>query len=320
MNTVTFSRLNILKNCTAMRTLPWVEATGEAAGRGTRIHEGIVKRMAGEPTMLEHGEEQCVSSAVAWLQEQGYDNIQHEVAYSLSPDGTVRRLLNTEHRDYGPLLEGEVPGTLDIVASKGGAYTVIDWKTGNEVEEPAVNWQLLAGASAVARIFSLSEVEVVVAYVRSDHVYAARDTVSQLTLDNFRLRLRERMSMSGLPAPGQHCRYCPAAAACPAQTSTLALLAAGPKWTTEYLGELNDSLMVEGLAGLKAAIETVESALKARARESGGIHLSDGKVWREKTRVMPRFNRAKAEEMLGPERAAECLEKREELYFAKVKA
>lgn len=312
MNTITASRLNILKNCVAMRTLPWLESESDAGNRGTRVHEGIVKRIQGEPTMLDFAEEQQVSSAVAWLHAQGYQNIQHEVAYSLSPEGTVRRILTAGHRDYGPLLEGEVPGTLDVVADQ---KVVIDWKTGNEVDTPAHNWQMLFGGAALARLYNLDEVELIVAYVRSDHVWADRAKVSRLTLDAFWEQLKLKMRETGDPSPGAHCRYCPAAHGCPSQKATLATVAPGPQWTTECLSELNDSMMVERLPGLKAAIEKIEDALKARAP----IYLSNGKVWKQAVRTMSRFNRQKAEELLG-ERAAECIEKKEELYFRQVKA
>src|SRR6185436_18812152 len=240
MNTVTSSRLNILKHCQAMRVLPSYEDSGKDAQRGTRIHEGIVKRLRDEPTMLDFEEEQCVSSAVAWLHAQGYDNVQTEVAYSLSPEGTTRRILNTEHRDYGALVLGEVPGTLDVVADH---RVVIDWKTGQETEDPATNWQLLFGGAALANVYSLDEVELIIAYVRPDHVYAVRAKVPRLTLDSFRAQMHQLMKQEGIPMPGQHCRYCPAAAACPAQRTALATFGGSAKWTTEYLSELNDSLM-----------------------------------------------------------------------------
>ena len=315
-NQITSSRLNILKNCQAMRVLPWYEDVGKDAQRGTRIHEGIVKRLNGEPSMLEQEEEQCVSSAIAWLNQQGYENVQTEVAYSLSPDGTTRRILTTKHRDYGPLLPGEVPGTLDVVADH---RAVIDWKSGQETEEPHLNWQMLFGGAALAKVYSLDEVELILAYVRSDHVWAVRAKVPRLTLDAFRAQLHHLMTQEGIPMPGQHCRYCPAAAACPAQRKALATFGGSAQWTTEYVSELNDSLMVEQLPGLKAAVEAVEKSLKLRAGTEG-IHLSDGSIWKQKVRVMPRFNRAKAEGFLTPEQAAECVEKREELYFTKVKA
>jgi hypothetical protein len=318
MNTVTSSRLNILKNCNAMLVLPWTEgSSGRDAQRGTRVHEGIVKRVNKEPTMLDFDEERMVSAAVTWLLARNYKEIRQEVAYSLSLDGTVRRILNTEHRDYGPLTTGEVPGTLDVVTvDQDGLHEVIDWKTGNEVEEPGTNWQLLFGASCLARLYSLDEVKVTIAYVRGDHVYAVSEKVGRLTLDKFRASLNARMDVTGAPLgamapqPGQHCRYCPAAPRCPKQQQAIlavdpgaAELGASPTfaWTTELLSPENDALMVE------------------RAIKQGGIPLANGKVWKQKIRVMPRFLRARAEEMLGPERAAECIEKKEELYFTQVK-
>lgn len=334
MNIITSSRLNILRACKAITLLPWVEGTsGRDAQRGTRVHEGIVKRVNKEPTMLDFDEERMVSAAVTWLLARNYKEIRQEVAYSLSLDGTVRRILNTEHRDYGPLTTGEVPGTLDVVAvEQDGLHEVIDWKTGNEVEEPGTNWQLLFGGSCLARLYSLDEVKLTIAYVRGDHVYSVSEKVTGLTLDRFRAQLRDRLDVGGLkanqllPEPGQHCRYCPAAVACPKQQQAITAVdpealaeAPGFAWTTELLSPENDALMVERLPGLKGAIDAIEKALKERAIAQGGIHLSNGKVWKQKIRVMPRFLRARAEELLGPERAATCIEKKEELYFAQVK-
>lgn len=319
MNQLTSSRLNILKNCQAMQWLPWVEESSKGGQRGTRIHEGIVKRIAYEPTMLDYEEEQCVTSAVAWLRDQDFDQVSTECAYSLLPDGTVRRILNTEHRDYGLLTPGEVPGTLDVVARKGSKHFVIDWKSGQEAEAPDSNWQMLFGGAAVSRMYDLTEVELVLAYVRPDHVYAVRETVSVLALHAFRSALSRALLAKDGPTTGSHCHYCPAVTACPAQAKAITTLAPGPKWTVEYVSELNDSMMVEHLPGLKAAIERVEDALKERAKSSGGIMMSDGKVWKQKVRVMPRFSRATAESFLTPEQAAQCVEKREELYFTKVR-
>jgi hypothetical protein len=179
-----------------------------------------------------------------------------------------------------------------------------------------------------ARLLGVDEIEVGIAYVRDDHVWYVSEKVSSLTLDRFRVALQQAMGKHTTrlnPTPGVHCRYCPAAVGCPAQQQ--AIKAVEPAymeddafaWTTKCLSVDNDAKMVERLPGLKAAIEAVEKALKERAIAAGGIRLGNGKTWKQKVRVMPRFLRAKAEELLGPERAAECVERREELYFTQVK-
>jgi hypothetical protein len=336
-NIITGSRLNILNNCPGMLTQPWVSGeSGRDAQRGTRIHEGIVSRYRGEPTMLEFDEERNVASAVTWLRQQPFSQIQFEVAYSMSRDGTVRRILTAEHRDYGELTEGEVPGTLDVVAVReGGRHVIIDWKTGNEVESPAENWQLLLGGLCRSRFYDLDEVELGIAYTRGDYVWYDSAVVPRLTLDLFERQLRERMDgdNSGDLRAGKHCKYCPAAMGCPKQQQALAKAPLPTElaesddfvWTTEAPGTTlpdgrvvpanNDVQMLLRLPAVGKALEAAEKAIKARAGAAGGIDLGNGKVYRQGTRQMPRFVRSKAEELLGPERYAECVTKREELYF-----
>ena len=311
-----------------MRTSKWTEGeSGRDAQRGTRIHEGIVKRVRREPTMLDFDEERSVTAAVNWLFSREFKEVRHEVAYSLSRDGTVRRILNTEHRDYGPLTSGEVPGTLDLVCiDDTGLHYVIDWKTGNEVDEPGANWQLLFGACCLARIYDLDEVEVGIAYVRGDHVWYTSEKIGRLTLDRFEKQLRFAMdNASEQYNSGSHCRYCPAAVGCPKQQKSIVALDSEAiesddfVWTTEFISVANDGKMVERLAGVKHALEEVEKKLKERARASGGIRLSNGKIWKESVRMMPRFQKSKLEALLTPEQIASCIEKREELYFVQKK-
>ena len=110
---------------------------------------------------------------------------------------------------------------------------------------------------------------------------------------------------------GEHCRYCPALGACPetgraVQAATVSWsgerkveLPARAVFTTEFVSKENDARLVEEISAIKKMLESVEDALKERAKLAGGVVLPSGKIWKPVLCRRTALDREKVEEYLG---------------------
>src|SRR5690606_19225784 len=145
--------------------------------------------------------------------------------------GDVRELA-CEDRDYGDLAREETPGTFDVVIAGYNTAEVWDYKTGKTpVPPPDVNPQLLHGALCVAETIAPRAERFVLGIqtiVEGDIISNAA-VVDRWALDEHESRIRQaqRVALRVVDAisageqpevnPGAWCRFCAAAAACPAK-------------------------------------------------------------------------------------------------------
>ncbi len=194
--------------------------------------------------------------------------------------------------------------TADWVREDGDAVEVGDLKTGfaGHVLHPRENLQMLAGGYAAAKVSGKKVAVLRIVIAREDEfvpLFARVDDFEPILAEMREIHFRTRLPSPAVP--GEHCSFCPALGVCP-QTTQLAAIEGGPRWTTELVSLENDQKMVMHLPMLKKAIDAIEDALKRR----GPVELPNGKVWRETHKKMTILDKGKVEAMLG-ERYQQCL-------------
>jgi hypothetical protein len=208
------------------------------------------------------------------------------MAYDLASD-TARIVESAGERDYSGRRSTEVIGTFDVV----GAGYVDDLKTGQP--ENAHVEQLLLGALCIAR-HGIHEVGAGFVFLREDRVWRQAYEFDSIELDAFADWLRERDAVTpgSAPNPGSHCRYCPAAATCPATQQALARVVAetpvlpSPHRLPLHASEITSPEHAAWTYGQLRAVKQIEAhvwaALRAYA-ERAPIDLGGGRVWGRKT-------------------------------------
>ncbi len=128
---------------------------------------------------------------------------------------------------YSSATAYEIPGTTDVAAidRKRKRGVVVDWKGWEEVGLATVNLQTTGYATALARLFKLDEVTVVIAYLGEgkQHVDIAvldepnfKLYQSQIKALNLRIADARRAPLEHVKI-SRHCRWCNAFEDCPAQ-------------------------------------------------------------------------------------------------------
>lgn len=215
MTRITASKLDLAFECLHWTTLDYKDVSGRAAVIGTAFHELAAK---GEHTQILSGDETDALQKRwdGWL-KHGLPLVpqdsQAEVAYALSPDGTIRVLGHDIGRAYEEHGAGpdDICGSVDVV----GTDRVIDYKTGSPRGEAQESWQLRFAAIAAgverAEFHYVSEA----GRVKVDR---ADYTEKRLAIDLNKLvqLARRKRSDHAAPVYGAHCDelYCPARAMC----------------------------------------------------------------------------------------------------------
>lgn len=295
----TASSLDRALACPASCALPQVKTTSEHADNGTAVHAFIVRaREVGRDAALaevpEESRDFCAQLPLDELPAGG----RHELAYAWNyVTGEARILGCGTSRDYSDVTPEEYCGTADLIGAKDGRGVVDDWKSGRYVGEPGTAAQLLLAALALVSIDpSMEEVEVAFFYLRDDGTFFPdRAIVDRFDLAAFAERLKElprriehaRQVIESGRQPdvnnGPWCRYCPAAAACPAKTALARSFGAELATIREKVGAL--SPVEAGKVYAKALeykdlVDEVIAGLKDVARVHP-LELPDGRVLRE---------------------------------------
>jgi hypothetical protein len=289
---ITFSKLDRLERCAASHALPQVYSEGVHAARGSAIHAYLCALSLGtsrEVALAAVPEEHRTLCAALDAPQAGTPEL--AVAWSFET-GEARALGVNVGRDY-ETRDGEIAGTLDLLVD-GEPPEVIDYKAGFlDVAPPASNLQLGAQALSVARLRGAAEVKATVRKIKDDGTTEDRSHV----LDVFALvevearikeivrytRRAERLVRAGQTpdvAEGEHCRWCPARAACPAKVGALVQLRK-PDGLAQRFEALLGEAPAEALAlyeRAEEAMKTIRGQLYAFAREQP-ITLPDGQVF-----------------------------------------
>jgi hypothetical protein len=217
------------------------------------------------------------------------------VAYDLAADKA--RLLGLGIGRTYETTATELAGTIDLQIVEGGTRaTVVDYKRWEDVGAPDENEQTMFYALATARLLSLSEVTLVVAYVTEDEhgdIVLIRPLVTrvvdELDLDAFAHRLRwiagRVAEQAGRATPdvreSRHCRRCNAVNECPAKVALIRRVVSGAESNyLESMLPLNEETAAIAwvqVGHAKNLLGRVTRALYAFAKERP-FKLPDGRI------------------------------------------
>ena len=284
MNRVTASASARLLQCSGHARLPWVRSSSAAAENGNRCHKLM------ETNDHEQDPQTAAAHAAwtAWLDANGFrapGACQKEWAMALDMETRrVRPIGNGEHRDYSMATPTELCGTADVCGHIGeglGRHPfVLDWKFGQEPvdadsaqmrtlavmlgrmepEQPAAVWCIVVQSPPEGHAVVRARL------VEWDDLTAHADMLAHAWNEAREAHMLQR---------GAECKYCPAAASCPAQLSAMGAIVGvqGPgPITLERAGQI----WAEAKQA-KKRLEAIEDECRRLAEEAGGLPLPGGK-------------------------------------------
>ncbi len=240
---ISFSSIERAFACPVSTKLPQHPHTGAPAIQGTKNHtrtEDSIHDGTAPPQILSLLE--------------GCLEYHTEVSYAIDVDnGNARRIGEGLSRDYGPLSESEIPGTLDLEVVFNDYVLVVDWKSRQRVTEASDNWQIACQAYSVYKHYG-KPVRAGLMYL--DNLEQDFADFGAIKLSGVMRRLYEGMNdvytalATDTPQSGPWCGYCNALLSCPTTKAALALLANG------------EDVPYYTLKKLKNALELAEEKLK----------------------------------------------------------
>jgi hypothetical protein len=270
--------------CRASSVLPrsWAHTTYSDAGQDVHAH---LERLAGGMDVAEslalvlpEHRQTCEDLDLAKLAAELAMAAEVTLAYHPGTD-TARIVGQRLARDYSAVAADEVPMTLDLlgVDLDRRRGEVKDYKSGfaRYVPPTSLNWQILGGALALARLYDLDTVEGELIFTRTGrrdrHEFSSSDFL--LASDELRethdraLRDREahKRGEHVEPTEGPHCRYCPSFSFCPAKINLARAALAGE------IAQPTREDAARALPRIRAArklLEKIEEAIEEDARTS----------------------------------------------------
>lgn len=294
---LTASQLDRAAACPASFALPAVAfPPSDASARGTEIHrflEAAVTR-GREAALLDVPEDApwraTCEGIDTGLVTGGAERVECEVKFAYKPQTDTARQLSGGARDYAAAA-GEIAGTVDLIVTReDGTTAVVDYKTGRQPVHAAESGQMRLLGLAVARARGLEGVCVSIVRVIDDGTLGfdevwlgpddldriarhVRSTVSRVAA------AREAVSAGVTPdvAVGNHCVFCPAYRACPANIG-LAKEVLTSSGMAENISELSPSqagAVWEWTVRARRVLEEIEQGLRAYV-DNEPIPLPDG--------------------------------------------
>lgn len=290
------SQLDRAVACPASLTLPVIEQPkSDVATRGIVLHKfmEVARTPEARATALAAiADEETRSIAEAIDVSVVPEGAEAEVAFGWDPATDTGRRYDITDRGYPD--DGLVHGTADLVFTDGDDHVVHVWdfKTGRIAVSPDT-WQLKFLALAACRFSGATQARVSIMQLGfSGKWFQATEEYGPWDLDEFAATLQQLPARAATASfsPGDHCRYCPSIAYCPAQsalarsivqTSELPVAQDLPgavmALTLEQAGELWPKVQ-----RAEALIESIKDALKTRARQQP-LPLPDGREVKEIT-------------------------------------
>lgn len=274
MKLPTASQLDRAKRCPASCVLPQTENVSEWNERGGATHTYLLSESRGKA----HHVPPDHRAYVERIKEEEVPRGIYEISFAMDLESGLARVLGRNLPDYKGAHPQEVCGTADIFKSEGAYVYIGDVKTGlaHHVPPPQENLQLGFLALAASRVENKDK-----ALVEILHIMETGDVKKEgVFLDGWKLdaievelvhtigRVREAAAIvaaAGVPpvVTGPHCKFCPAFAACPAQTALVKLMAAGGR---DLEKQIMEALTVE-TAGRAYAMYKNAQELLNRVRD-----------------------------------------------------
>jgi hypothetical protein len=294
----TASKIGRLSACQwwAREGVPWVDHGSAAADLGTRVHAAIEADLTGRWRRVDDAVEPYVRSYVAWRDRVRGETLvatERPLALDLAT-GDARELPRGEHREYVDRQPSDVVGTADTVwVDSDDGYVVDDIKTGRpeNVDDVTGNAQMRTLGLLWARHLKVDNIRVRLVFVSPFQTYAESTELDAFDLDAWEGRLQEweRTIPQSEPTPGSHCRYCPAAAACPVATQAIATVE--PTRTrlpvvarsADITSPAHARDQYETLRAVKAATDQAWEALRRWVDEHGPVDVGEGRTYGART-------------------------------------
>ena len=265
------SELPRLAICPTSAALPRIDRVTARSERGSVVHAFLAD-------YLRDGDEAYKSVPEAYRSDC------HAIDVSRLPVGVGTVAVEVKLDRKG------MTGTADVVGLTDSAVVVIDWKTGWADQAPArEHRQLLWYAIAAAEKHGMREAIISITRIRDD----GRVWTDIATLDCFDLdaaaadideviRRANQANAGDKVTTGDHCKYCPAFANCPATKAVVGLLATDPRMVDEEVRlDLTPSNAARAWDRIKLAervIDDAKVALKTFAETVGPFTLDNGNV------------------------------------------
>ena len=289
--------------CPASFALPQVaEESSREARRGTTVHAFLRMVLTGEASreealalvpMGDPGREACEAADLEVLPRGGL----HEVAMAWDLEADVVRVLGYNiGRDYeahGADRARELVGSFDLVGDLRDARVfVFDFKTGRPAVSARDSWQLRLGAVMWAKHRGADEALTGHLIVNDDVRWdlweidglALKGYEAQARQQAWRLlKQRRAASLNAADvAEGDHCKYCPAWARCPAKTGLISNMATIVRTggTTAYLEPATAAVAWRMLDKYDEIAKRMRAEIEKHAARAP-IDLGDGYELRE---------------------------------------
>jgi RecB family exonuclease len=292
-NLPSFSQWNRATACPASETLPHVRIQNAHASEGTALHAFM-------QIYLESGWDRDAALRFMQANHAAY----YDAALALPVDMLTwparaaaevacRVNLLTGAAEVGVELGGhraypqarpawEVWGTLDVVGDIAGRTVIVrDYKFGfDPQDQPGESWQMRLAAMAVfgdrVNFPHVESVETQIVTVRDGLFHVDPHVFTRAACDAYR---QEALAIAaalyagdtGTPTTGDHCTYCPAFKACPAQVGLLMQLVSGE----EVADGLALAEQVRAIDRARKVLDKTHKEMKALALREP-IDLGDG--------------------------------------------
>lgn len=251
------------------------DTMGAAADEGVRLH-ALAERLADGHTVPSADVQADIADRwaqmVPWIEQwrdatTGAERLV-EAAFKINVQtGVVSGIPRSAGRNYGHSMT-EVPARLDLGAVWPDLVEIWDFKTGETAPKACDAGQLRTLALMVCEAWGKSRARVHIVHVRDDNVYTDSHDLERWDLDGHALLLRRSLESLpvAVPAPGAHCRWCPARTLCPAVVTSLVAATTLSIDTPADLARVHYLLkpMEDAIAALKARI-------RLRVEADGGV-------------------------------------------------
>ncbi|MDE2022238.1 MAG: PD-(D/E)XK nuclease family protein [Patescibacteria group bacterium] len=156
-----------------------------------------------------------------WLDREKLAVEEVETSYAIVPGGAVRRIAPPDESHVYDIREGELPGTVDLIARGNKRAVILDHKTGSH--DPG-----FARPSQLAQMRTLGLVRGD-ALVEVGILHADRQGLPNIYVEPFEEREAHAAALAAAMArigdgslrPGPHCGRCPARHDCPARSADI---------------------------------------------------------------------------------------------------
>jgi len=213
------------------------------------------------------------------------------------PDGAGAEVALSYENEGRVVLSGHA----DVVAVLFDRVLVVDFKGFERVDAAATNRQTKSYAAMAAERFGRDKATVIIAYVREnalpyfdeahfDELELAAELEEVRAVERRIERERAKVAAGLMPdvAEGRHCKYCPAAHACPSKVALVRHLVDGTAEATlaklSFLSDEDAATAWERIAQYTALLGRMKAALMARASQKP-IPLRNGMMLAEVSKL-----------------------------------